>query len=331
MYPPFFKHLYLSLNVKALRRLNRVTIFLLSLLIAGTALAQEIDLNGRWRFQIGDDLAWAEPKFDDTEWERIEVPSAWEDRGYHGYDGFAWYRIHFSGRELSKGAIYYINLGFIDDADETYFNGELIGFSGKCAPKFKTAYNLERKYHLPLHLINFSGNNTIAVRVFDGTHRGGIVDGKIGIYKIAVNTQLLVDLQGIWSFAYSEYGERVRDESKWQNILVPTAWEFQGHKYDGFAWYKRTFTLPANFTTEDVVLLLGKIDDFDKVYVNGRLVGKTDDNMPYGASSSYEQERVYDLPQELLNRNGVNTIEVLVEDMGNVGGIYEGLIGIARK
>jgi len=67
------------------------------------------------------------------------------------------------------------------------------------------------------------------------------------------------------------------------------------------------------------------------VFVNGKLVGSTKDRKPFGQSSSYLRERVYDLPQELLIRNGVNTIEVLVEDMGHIGGIYEGVIGITRK
>jgi hypothetical protein len=311
--------------------LKRLAIFFLSWFIFGTVAAQVIDLEGDWRFQIGDDPKWSSRDYNDGAWETIDVPSTWEDEGYHGYDGFAWYRTRFDGRKLSKESIYYLNLGYIDDADEAYVNGELVGFSGKCAPKFKTAYNMERKYHLPQQLINYTGENTIAIRVFDGMHRGGIVDGSPGIYRIKVNASLLVDLQGVWSFAYSKYGFRPKEDTEWQNILVPSAWEFQGHKYDGYAWYKRTFKLPPNFTKDDVVLELGKIDDFDKVYVNGKLIGATNDREPFGMSSSYLEDRIYNLPQELLNRAGENTIEVLVEDMGNVGGIYEGIIGIRKK
>jgi hypothetical protein len=311
--------------------LKRLAIFILTWIFIETTAAQVIDLSGDWKFQIGDDNAWATSNFDDSKWERIPVPAAWEDEGYHGYDGFAWYRTKFDGSKLSKGSIYYLNLGFIDDADEAYLNGQIVGFSGKCAPKFKTAYNLERKYHVPPDLVNYNGDNTIAIRVFDGLHRGGIIDGDLGVYKVVSKTKLLLDLRGIWSFAYSRMGERITDDSKWENILVPSAWEYQGHKYDGFAWYKKTFTLAADFTKDDVVLLLGKIDDFDKVYVNGKLIGSTNDSRPFGNSSSWEEERSYDVPAGLLNRNGANTIEVLVEDMGNYGGIYEGLIGLIRK
>lgn len=332
------EHIHLSSNIYILAQrivclnLKPIPIILIATLLTGhSVFSQVINLSTKWKFQIGDNLSWASPTYNDTKWELIPAPAAWEDQGYHGYDGFAWYRVKFDGRKLNRESLYFVNLGYIDDADEAYLNGELIGFSGQCTPKFKTAYNSERKYHLPRHLVNYNGENTIAIRVFDGMLRGGITDGDLGIYRISANTNLLIDLQGVWSFALSKNGERITDKSKWQHILVPSPWEFQGYKYDGFAWYKKTFELPANFTKADIVLLLGLIDDFDKVYVNGKLIGSTNDHKSFGRSSSYIQKRKYALPQEILIRNGTNTIEVLVEDMGNVGGIYEGLIGIALK
>ena len=54
-----------------------------------------IDLEGNWRFSIGDDTAWASPYFKDNDWEKIKVPAMWEDQGFHGYNGYAWYRKTF--------------------------------------------------------------------------------------------------------------------------------------------------------------------------------------------------------------------------------------------
>ncbi|MDZ7623803.1 MAG: hypothetical protein U5J96_05070 [Ignavibacteriaceae bacterium] len=34
-----------------------------------------IDLEGNWRFSIGDDTAWASPNFEDNNWEKIKVPA----------------------------------------------------------------------------------------------------------------------------------------------------------------------------------------------------------------------------------------------------------------
>lgn len=300
-------------------------------IMLSSASAQDISLKGRWRFHIGDDVAWASPDFDDSEWEQIWVPAAWEDEGFNGYDGFAWYRVKFDGRKLDKETVYYASLGFIDDADEAYLNEKLIGFSGQCPPKFKTAYNSERKYVLPAHLINFNGENTIAVRVFDGMHRGGITDGTVGIYPVE-GGRLLVDLQGIWSFARVGKGDQPADVDSWEKIMVPSPWEYQGNrKYDGFAWYRRTFTTPAKLPNEPLIVMLGKIDDFDRVYINGKLIGSTNDKREYGASGSYQVTRAYEISPDILKKSGSNTIEVLVEDMGNIGGIYEGIIGITTK
>ena len=309
-----------------------IKLILALILLSNMSYSQAINLKTRWKFHVGDDPSWSTRAFDDSDWESIRVPESWEDQGFNGYDGFAWYRVKFDGRRLDKENIYYLNLGFIDDADEAFLNDKLIGFSGQCPPKFKTAYNSERKYVLPSNIINFEGENTIALRVFDVVNRGGIVDGDIGIYSMNEGARLLIDLQGIWLFAESDNGERVTDDGAWEKIMVPGPWEKQGYaRLDGYAWYKRTFIVPINFTKEPVVLLLGKIDDFDRTYVNGKLIGKTKDNKPYGQSESYQEIRAYDIPPDVLRRNGSNTIEILVEDMGNIGGIYEGIIGIATK
>lgn len=306
-------------------------IILLELLIAPLP-AQVISLRGSWRFHLNDNPSWAATNFNDSGWESIYAPSPWEDEGFNGYDGFAWYRKKFDGRKLNKNENYYLSLGFIDDSDEVYVNGKLIGFSGTMPPRFKTAYNMERKYILPAEDINFMGENTIAIRIFDVTQAGGIVDGDLGIYEMERNRYLLIDLQGVWSFATAWSEEPIKNESDWKKIIVPSQWEHQGYsRYDGYAWYKKTFTLPDKFPVANLVLLLGKIDDFDKVFLNGKFIGSTNDHRPFGRSFSFEKLRSYAIPPQLLKKTGVNTIEVFVEDMGNIGGIYEGPIGITTQ
>lgn len=295
------------------------------------ALAQVIDLRGQWKFHIDDKPEWARANFDDAKWESIFTPSAWEDEGFHGYDGFAWYRKTFDGKLLNRNDIYYIGLGFIDDCDEVYVNGKLVGFSGSMPPKFKTSYNTERKYPLPSELINYNGNNTVAIRVFDATLGGGIIGGRLGIYRNTDKPYIGVDLRGVWSFSPVRGEDSPTTDASWRNIMVPGAWEYQGFlKYDGFARYRRTFTVPPQLMKESLVLLMGWIDDFDKTYINGKLVGSTNDGRRYGESQSYQQQRVYEIPPGLLI-GGINTIDVVVEDMGNYGGIWGGVVGIATK
>jgi hypothetical protein len=305
-------------------------IFFLIALSSFQTKGQVVNLKGTWKFHVGDKSSWSSPDFDDSDWEYIHAPSPWEEEGFNGYDGFAWYRRKFNGRTLDKNETHYLNLGFIDDCDEVFVNGFLVGFSGSMPPKFKTAYNSERKYSLPSNVINYNGDNTIAIRIFDVTISGGICDGDLGIFTGPAN-RLLVDLQGLWYFSTTWEGDNVSSIKEWKKIMVPSPWEHQGFKYDGFAWYKRTFTLPANFTNDPLVLLMGKIDDFDKVYLNGKLIGSTADYKSFGSSESYEKLRGYAIPPNALKKTGENTLEVLVEDMGNVGGIYEGPVGITTK
>lgn len=294
--------------------------------------SQVISLEGNWKFHIDDKSFWALPDFDDSKWGSIHAPSAWEEEGFNNYDGFAWYRKKFDGHGLDKNEMYYLGLGFIDDCDEVYLNGKLIGFSGTMPPKFKTSYNTERKYAIPSELINYSGENLIAIRVFDTVHGGGIIEGKLGVFEGDQTNHLLVDLQGIWSFTTTRSSETIPKDAVWEKLMVPGGWDRQGYgRYDGFAWYKKTFTIPANYNgSQPLIAMIGKIDDFDRVYINGVFIGSTNDHKPLGSSRSFEEQRAYDIPANLLKK-GVNTIEVMVEDIGDYGGIYEGVVGITSK
>lgn len=288
-----------------------------------------INLEGRWNFSIGDNSAWAEYAFNDSRWEKIYAPGIWEDQGFHGYDGFAWYRTTFKGYDLPKNEGLYLNLGYIDDTDEVYVNGRLIGFSGSMPPKFKTAHTAKRLYYIPAEYINYEGDNTIAVRIFDVTGEGGIIRGDLGIYRSDSKSGLTVDLQGLWQFRKG----RINDEkTSWSQLMVPIPWEAQGYdRYDGWATYQKTFMLPENIEKDNLVLVMGKIDDFDKTYFNGVLVGATRDDRRLGFSDSYNQTRVYEIPPELIRRGEKNTITVEVEDIGLVGGIWQGPVGIVTK
>ena len=82
-----------------------------------------LDLSGNWKFSIGDKPGWANPDFDDRNWESIRVPAPWESRGFHGYDGYAWYRTSFTLPASTGGDNLYLSLGYIDDVDEVYLNG----------------------------------------------------------------------------------------------------------------------------------------------------------------------------------------------------------------
>ncbi|WP_421919784.1 beta galactosidase jelly roll domain-containing protein [Marinifilum sp.] len=319
--------------------LNKLSLVLsLLIVINHYGLAQNLnkvmDLNERWKFTIGDSQEWANPDFDDSDWEWIDVPSAWENQGFHGYDGYAWYRKTFHKRQLPNNQSLYLQLGNIDDVDEVFFNGKRIGKTGNFPPKYATAYNAHRAYHVPASLIQET--NTIAVRVYDDVGEGGITHGDISLFMDRDAIPVEVDLSGTWKFKLGAYAhEDISKINDWDSIVVPGNWENQGYKdYDGYACYVLEFNLEQKFLKDRMVLALGKIDDIDQVFVNGVLVGQSGAFVPKTVrerSDSWQQVRAYYLPVNLLKANTKNTIVVRVYDAMKGGGIYTGSIGLISQ
>jgi beta-galactosidase/beta-glucuronidase len=97
-------------------------------------------LKGSWQFSIGVNEEWVSPKFNDSDWETIKAPSPWENQGYNGYNGYAFYRKKINIPSNYKGRMLYLNMGYIDDVDEVYLNGHKIGSTGGFPPDYNTAY-----------------------------------------------------------------------------------------------------------------------------------------------------------------------------------------------
>ncbi|HXG00768.1 MAG TPA: beta galactosidase jelly roll domain-containing protein [Bacteroidota bacterium] len=314
--------------------------FLVVTSLCGSAAAQDwrllLGLRGDWKFEIGDDARRASREFDDSKWETIYAPATWEDEGFPGYDGYAWYRKRFFAHEDWKNKALYLRLGRIDDVDEVFVNGKRVGATGRFPPQYETAYNLERDYLLPLSFLNIPGENVIAVRVYDDQLEGGIVDGRLGVYEDRDAFVPDVPLAGEWKFSTGDnpaWKSPDFDDSKWTTIPVPAFWEWHGFsEYDGYAWYRVTFRVPAPYSQQRMILLLGLIDDFDETYLNGVQIGKTG---VMGKSvlntHEYQTMRVYTIPTGLLRTDHVNTIAVRVYDGFRDGGIYKGPIGLVTR
>lgn len=296
-----------------------------------------LDLKGRWLFSIGDNKKWSEPNYNDKAWERIAVPSKWEDEGFYGYNGYAWYRKSFDGTTLrNQNEHYNLMLGYIDDVDEVFFNGHKIGSSGSFPPRYHTAFNALRNYYIPKEYINFQGRNVIAVRVYDAEIEGGIVSGNIGIFVNDDDRGLVINLRGTWDFALlskryntnnkvsaHKTDRKPPEDASWIKLTVPGVWENQGYQnYDGTAWYRKQFMVPKNLHGEDLMLMLGKIDDIDETYLNGKYVG---------ATLEHDQFRYYHITADKIIPGAINILWVYVEDIGGVGGIYEGPVGLMKQ
>jgi sialate O-acetylesterase len=291
-----------------------------------------VNLRGNWHFSIGDDARRAQPGFDDSDWSTVHVPNYWEEEGYEEYNGYAWYRRTFSfGGDANQAT--YLLLGQIDDVDEVFLNGQRIGGTGRFPPHYATAYNQDRIYNLPAGLLRNGADNVIAVRVYDGAQGGGIGinSDAIGIYGSHAPLPE-VQLGGEWKFHPGDnpaWKDEHADDSSFQAISVPSYWEQDGYDIDGFGWYRKSFRGPASTHDDTLVLMLGKIDDTDEVYLNGVKIGSTgklDQSDRHSRGDYYAQLRGYYFPASLLKAD--NVLAVRVHDHGGRGGIYEGPLGI---
>ncbi len=186
-----------------------------SLLVSSCSMRHEsafVDLTGSWKFKTGDALAWAAPDFIDSNWGTILPVKPWEEQGFKGYDGFAWYRkrvvIPSSIRENAylKDSIQIV-LGKIDDCDQVFLNGELIGENGKTLFREKNAtadfikikgkWNLRRRYILPVSdpRILWDKENVIAIRVFDQGGLGGMFSSPYLISMRDIGDYINIELQ----------------------------------------------------------------------------------------------------------------------------------------
>ena len=155
----------------------KTLLFVFTFFLSGVLFAQQTVVTlEKPKFKTGDSLQWKEPAFDDTQWTSINSSLQWERQGYSKYDGYAWYRFHFnlpsSLKDLSflKDSLR-IFLNKVDDNEETYFNGQLIGKTN--------GYNEVREYHISAAapFLKWDADNVIAVRVLDTGGQGGMYGG----------------------------------------------------------------------------------------------------------------------------------------------------------
>jgi len=296
-----------------------------------------IDLKGKWRFSISEKSDWEKNSFDDSNWDLVNVPSRWENEGYYGYNGYGFYRKTFNSPSSVNSLTLELHLGYIDDADVVYLNGEIIGASGSFPPNYSTAYKSFRRYVIPENLLK-PRNNVLAIKVYDFELTGGIVGGDIGIFKEKNALVVIEDLRGKWKFKTGDnlaFKKTDYDDSKWDEIWVPSFWENLGYRnYDGFAWYRKKVFIPQEYKDKTIVLALGQIDDNDQTFLNGKLVGQIGDfdgnNVKQWSNYDYRQVRAYYLSPNQFKAGQYNLIAVRVYDIKKGGGMYEGVIALAE-
>ncbi|HVM89846.1 MAG TPA: sialate O-acetylesterase [Puia sp.] len=135
---------------------------------------------------------WNEIDFDDSHWPKMKLPGLWESQkmGLENLDGLVWFRKTITIDDVDAGKPALINLGRIDDSDDSYLNGMKIG-------ETRNKYNDLRSYNIPAGVLK-AGKNVIAIRVED-TGGGGGIFGEASDLQLTIGNKS-VPLDGNWSF-----------------------------------------------------------------------------------------------------------------------------------
>lgn len=139
------------------------------------------------------DADLAKTDYNDTKWHSMKVPGLWEGfNEVRAFDGIVWFRKTIKITPAMAGKELVISLGPIDDGDETYYNGELIGRNNN--------YQADRVYTVPADKVK-AGKAVIAIRVTDNQGGGGLY-GEVSKLKYYTkgNEKSAVTLSGMWKY-----------------------------------------------------------------------------------------------------------------------------------
>ena len=157
--------------------------------------AADREASERWHAALdaADDGLAADPPFympgaDDSGWSRTEVPGYWAETPIGARPGAVWFRRTVQLPEAVAGEPGKLTLGRIVNADTAWVNGTQVGATSYEWPP--------RIYAIPEGVLK-DGANSIAVRIVDGSGRGGFVADKP--YRLEVGG-LDISLEGSWRY-----------------------------------------------------------------------------------------------------------------------------------
>jgi len=151
-----------------------------------------ISLDGTWNFKAdynnnGEDQAWFAGNFNDSDWDKMNVPGNWDIRNeYANYTGKGWYRTAFETPPGIDGKVVRLNFEAVGIDYKVWLNGEQIAnVTGGYFPKF---LNISGK-------LKSGAKNTLVVCA-DNTFRSGAYWSWGGIRRpvtLIVNNRVFVE------------------------------------------------------------------------------------------------------------------------------------------
>lgn len=123
-----------------------------------------------------------------SDWKKIVVPGYWEQSVLPDFDGAVWLQKTIDIPADKAGKPLQLNFRAIDDEDETYFNGVLVGRG--------SGYDTPRHYDVAGDIVK-AGPNVVTIKVSDFGGEGGIAPGTAE----AIVDGSVISLAGEWQYS----------------------------------------------------------------------------------------------------------------------------------
>ncbi|MCH1548182.1 MAG: LytTR family transcriptional regulator [Flavobacteriaceae bacterium] len=130
--------------------------------------------------------------------------------------------------------------------------------------------------------------------------------------NIKIQPTQVINLDHIYDFDFEKFTSQKLNDDNWPITNFPVVIEelFNENQLDAAIWFRKEIELEKLPESDVYFNVPNGIDDYDKLYVNGRLVGIT---------NCYNCPRNYRIPKEYLKKK--NVFAILVIDKDGVGGI----------
>ncbi len=157
---------------------------------SGSGWWDEADKRGPRKVAAG----WTATGFDDAAWKSFDLPATFSGE-LGSFDGFAYFRVEIEVPASWEGKGATLELGPIDDRDDAWFDGVLVGKEHEDG-----RWGTPRRYKLAPELVK-AGKRAVAVRVLDTAGIGGI-NGKKEQLKLTCDDAALgsISLAGTWRY-----------------------------------------------------------------------------------------------------------------------------------
>ena len=265
---------------------------------------------------------WYRSGADTRGWRPLRMDTAWQHQGVvtaegRPYAGVGWYRVRLNWTGSAEEAVGLYVPGLRGKALWLWVNGQQVGYlvSSDDPPVIELSGVLQ------------PGANDLVFRV-DGS--GGLVLPPFIFRSGAGRLTEIPVFPGQWLFRVDpqDVGQRENwqrpdlPEGDWRAIPVPAAWEQTPvGPYDGYAWYRVRFRLPAEVSGKELVLRFGGVDEQAWVYLDGKFIGEHTEK-----STGETVHQIWDKPFEYklgqLAAPGEHVLAVRVHDSLMAGGLH---------